>query len=414
MEFFMEQTLETNAAGLLDGVTDIIRQYEARWQKTGEKYNIFKVAGIACKELIMCRVLADLLNPQGKHCQGGRYLSLFWEAITSKLPAGLALDVEHTRVATERVTDKGRRIDIALEDGKIFVPVEVKIEAPDQQNQLVDYFDFAKTKNGNNHVPVLYLTLDGHEPPDHSKDGLSENDYVRLSFKDDIIAWLEACAQDKTTETTMETPMETPTPVRENLKQLTAAVKSLCGKSEDTEMEEAIFKLVTKDDDSVRAALAISGVTDFRGMVLKTFTDTVLPLVKASFPSAVMTNGSNYDYDWHYIEIPVREGNYLLQVNYDWTSVWLSASASNKTDSTSQEWVNLNKKMKELLKFEGESVPKERYVWRGEDISWPSLESYVYNDELNLYFAHLSKVPPQEIADRIVSIVRELESADKG
>jgi hypothetical protein len=35
----MEQTLETSTAQLLDGVTGIIKGYEARWQKTGEKYN---------------------------------------------------------------------------------------------------------------------------------------------------------------------------------------------------------------------------------------------------------------------------------------------------------------------------------------------------------------------------------------
>jgi hypothetical protein len=66
--------------------------------------------------------------------------------------------------------------------------------------------------------------------------------------------------------------------------------------------------------------------------------------------------------------------------------------------------------MKELFKFEGESVPEERLVWRGEDISWPSLDSYVNNDETDLYLAHLSKLSPQEVADRIIGIARELES----
>jgi hypothetical protein len=401
----MEQTLETNAARLLNGVTDIIRRYEAQWQKTGEKYNLFKVADIARDEVIMCRVLADLMNPQGKHGQGSRYFRLFWETIASKLPIRLALDIKRTRVATEYVINENRRIDIALEDGKVFVPIEVKIRAGDQPKQVADYFAFAKTKNRNNHIPVLYLTLDGHEPSDFSKADLGKNDYVLLSFKDDILAWLEACARENTLETTI--------PVRENLRQLIAAVKSLCGKSEDAEMENAIFKLVTKDDDSVRAALAISGVSSFRAQVLKAFTGPILALVKASFPNAVMPNGDS-GFDWYYMEIPIREGNYLLQVNYDWTSAWLSTSDSCKTDSASQEWANLNKKMKELFKFEGESAPKERLVWRGEDISWTSLDSYVNNDERDLYLAHLRQLSPQEVADRIVSIARELEAVGEG
>jgi hypothetical protein len=70
----------------------------------------------------------------------------------------------------------------------------------------------------------------------------------------------------------------------------------------------------------------------------------------------------------------------------------------------------LNKKIQELFKFEGESVPQGWIVWRGEDIAWPSLESCVNNDKPDLYLAHLSRVSPREAADRIVSIVWALES----
>ena len=173
-------------------------------------------------------------------------------------------------------------------------------------------------------------------------------------------------------------------------------------------MEDAIFKLITKDDDSIKAALAISGVTGFRGRVLKVFKSTVLALVKASFPDATMSK-ETFGYDWHYIEFPIREGNYLLQVNYDWTVIWLEASNSCKTDSASQEWVNLNKKMEDMFKVEFKLTPKDRLVWRGEDISWPSLDSYVNNEERDLYLAHLSKLSPQEVADKIIDIARELE-----
>jgi hypothetical protein len=156
----MEHTLETNAAQLLNGVTGIIKRYEAQWQKTGEKYNIFKVADIARKEVIMCRVLADLMNPQGKHGQGNRYLRLFWKIIASKLPSSMVLDIEHTRVTTECVINENRRIDITLDDDKIFVPIEVKIGAGDQRKQLTDYFTFAKTQNQKNRTNISrYSTL---------------------------------------------------------------------------------------------------------------------------------------------------------------------------------------------------------------------------------------------------------------
>jgi hypothetical protein len=90
---------------LLNGVTGIIKGYEAQWQKTGEKYNIFEITGIKDDEVKVCRVLADLMNPKGAHGQGSRYLRPFWETIAPKLPGLPALDIEHTKVTFDRLTE---------------------------------------------------------------------------------------------------------------------------------------------------------------------------------------------------------------------------------------------------------------------------------------------------------------------
>jgi hypothetical protein len=389
----MEQTLESNAARLLDGVTDIIKRYEEDWQKTGEKYNIFKVAGIAHKEVIMCRVLADLLNPQGKHGQGSRYLRLFWETIAPKLPEKFPLDVEHTKVTAEYIIDENRRIDITLEDGKVFVPIEVKIWAPDLSRQAADYFDFAKTKN-ECHVPVLYLTVDGHEPSAVSKADMGKDDYVSLSFKQDILAWLEACAKENATEAVI--------PLRENLKQLIAAVKSLCGKSEDAEMENEIFKLVTKDDDTVRAALAISGATDFGDKAREAFKEAVLPLVKKACPNAVYTPAEG----WFMIQVEIMGGNYVLDVDYDWKSFGIEVCVDEKERNRQVE----KRMAEEMAKYINQtSTPGDAVFAIYGTSRYPSLESV---DE-KLYFYRLCKVyieHPQEVADRIISIANTLES----
>ncbi|MDR1352810.1 MAG: PD-(D/E)XK nuclease family protein [Treponema sp.] len=336
----IHQSPEKTAGQLLADVSGIIKEYEAKWQKTGEKYNIFKVADIAHKEVIMCRVLADLLNPQGKHCQGSRYLRLFWETIAPKLPEKLPLDIEHTKVTAEYVINENRRIDIALKDGKVFVPIEAKIWAGDQPRQVADYFAFAKTKNKDVHVPVLYLTVDGHEPSDFSKAGVSKNDYVLLSFKQDILAWLEACARENATEAVV--------PVRENLKQLIAAIKSLCGKSEDAEMEDAIFKLVTQSDDSVRAALAISGAMDFDRRALDAFKGPVTELVgKACADTEYLEEEG-----WYYLNVPIKGGRYWFEMNYLWDKACVQAA--NAADAAGAEGKALYEKMSEL--FGGEAV----------------------------------------------------------
>ena len=38
------------------------------------EYNIFSVLNVSDKEVIMCRMLADLLNPRGQHEQGDIFL----------------------------------------------------------------------------------------------------------------------------------------------------------------------------------------------------------------------------------------------------------------------------------------------------------------------------------------------------
>ena len=385
----MEQTLETNAAQLLNGVTDIIKRYEEEWQKTGEKYNLFKVARIAHKEVIICRVLADLMNPQGKHGQGSRYLKLFWKAI--KLPGSIALNPDHTRVTTEHSTDKNRRIDIVLEDGKIFVPIEVKIRAGDQPNQIADYFECAQPKNGGVEVPVLYLTLDGHEPADAEK---VKGKYVKLSFKDNVLPWLEACARENTPETTI--------PVRENLRQLIAAIKSLCGQMEDAEMEDAIFKLVAQSEDSVKAALAICGAAGlFDQKVKEQFKGPITTLVKKVFPDAEYEpEGTD---NWYSIDIPIKQGKYNLWVNYDWKGLLVGErSADVKTDKA------LAEKMSELTGDSGTSWGT--FIWANkEGMMYHSLSSadeklYLYE----LYKRYSEK--PQEVADKIISIAQALEA----
>jgi hypothetical protein len=391
----MEQTLEKNAAGLVDGVTNIVKCHEAKDRESGRKFNLFKVAGIAHKEVIMCRVLADLLDPQGKHCKGSLFLRLFWDAIAPKLRDCPALDIEHTKVTPEYVIDENRRIDITLEDGTIFVPVEVKIWAGDQSRQVADYFAFAQTKNNTARIPVLYLTIDGHGPSDFSKADTGKDDYVCLSFKDDILPWLEACLREEAAEKTV--------PVRENLKQLIAAIKSLCGKSEDAEMENEIFKLVTQSDDTGRAALAIRNAADFDSKAREAFKGPIAERVSKEWH-----DGAEYleeEIGWHEIWLPIKNGNYEFHINYLWDKAFVAVAQG--ADNVSPEEKNaLYEKMSGL--FGLRPKPDSGSVWYSEGLLWPSFT----RDEL--YKFHLCKLyteRPREAVDRIVSIARELENA---
>lgn len=47
-------------------------------------------------------------------------------------------------VTAEYAIDDERRIDIVIEIGSYFLPIEVKIYAADQKSQCFDYYQYAK------------------------------------------------------------------------------------------------------------------------------------------------------------------------------------------------------------------------------------------------------------------------------
>ena len=152
---------------LLGSVSATVREFEARYQETGETYNIFKAKGIEEKETILCSVIANLLNPNGTHGRGSLYLKHFMKAINPLIGQADTLNLARTRVTTEYsidVNDKRRRIDIAIDDARVFIPIEVKIKHREGEGQLADYAAFSRKMNaGSGFGRVLFLTPDGRE-----------------------------------------------------------------------------------------------------------------------------------------------------------------------------------------------------------------------------------------------------------
>jgi trehalose-6-phosphate synthase len=189
--------------------------------------------------------------------------------------------------------------------------------------------------------------------------------------------------------------------VRENLKQLIAAVKSLCGKSEDAEMEDEIFKLVTKDDDAMRAALAIRGAMDLKQRALDAFKGPITELVQKAFPNAEYIEEDG----WYYLGLPVRNGNFWLEVNYLWDKICLEIPDDAEPSSEAEK-----KALYEVMgkHFNQRSTSNNgRLLWFSEETVWPGFA------EDGLYQFHLYKLyaeHPQEFADRIIAIARALES----
>ena len=173
-------------------------KYDELAAVTGEHFNVFSILRIKRKEVIThTPMLAELLNPHGSHHQGAAFLKLFLERC---IEAQEYTNPETFRVRSEERTDQGQ-FDILLEKEKeACIVIENKIDAEDQVSQLNRYYQDARKRFPDNQIKLIYLTLDGSAPDEKSLKAVngqgrdvSVDDVIRISYREDIIHWLEEC-----------------------------------------------------------------------------------------------------------------------------------------------------------------------------------------------------------------------------
>lgn len=165
-------------------------------------YSVFNVLGLSEDERAMCRVLADLLDPEGSHGQGALFLRSFIKRVLRLRPGDME-SIDGLRVFRERDAN-GRRIDITIEGPGTFIPIEAKIWAGDQQAQCFDYLAYARRHDHETKLYYLKPCRPEREedawPSGRSlkaadgTDALRREDVVPIFFKEDIVPWLESVA----------------------------------------------------------------------------------------------------------------------------------------------------------------------------------------------------------------------------
>ena len=191
----MEEQLQKNEL-LLRETNTLIRHYDEIRKINGEDFNVYSLLGLEHAEnKTHSNFLAELLNPKGSHHMGNVFLKLFLEALSHH-----EIDLDTASVQVEKnigiintKNSTGGRIDIFIEDSKgNTISIENKIYAGDQDQQLKRYYNYNTAKN-----TVYYLTLFGSDASAASKRDLKANeDYQLISYKDDILNWLEACKKE--------------------------------------------------------------------------------------------------------------------------------------------------------------------------------------------------------------------------
>ncbi len=184
---------------LLSRINSIVSSQKEKSSALSERFNIFQVLNITTDEVrLHSKFLAELLDPKGSHEKGSIFLNRFLELTGSTglfNPDLVNVTVEY-QIGPVTLTTGGR-IDILIQDSnENSIIIENKIYAGDQENQLLRYFNFAKTleKRGAQ-FKLLYLTLFEKNASDYSLgEDLKHEDYHKISYQETIINWLEDCS----------------------------------------------------------------------------------------------------------------------------------------------------------------------------------------------------------------------------
>ena len=225
-------------------------QQEERNRK-GENYNLFSILSIERYELKHSALIANLLDPKGSHGCGDAFLRAFFEIALK----GTAYPFESSTPpdsCTEYYTgpiadDTGGRIDILVKSSRYGLIIENKIYAGDQDKQLTRYDNYGKETFGAGGYLLVYLTLYGYDASKESTATKSAEEvgYLRLSYAEDILRWLEQCVRLADNK-----PL-----VRESLNQYIRTIKQLTYQDMNQENIEKIIDLAV-DHPEVVATLS--------------------------------------------------------------------------------------------------------------------------------------------------------------
>jgi len=234
---------------LLDKISSINEKDEERLKKSGEKFNIFEELKLKKAEWVHSRVLATLLDPCGSHGKGNLFLKKFLEIIAKKHETnaetnedekgevGEKFSIKGVKVQEEKSLDGGRPdIIITNQDCKKII-LENKIDAKEGNEQLKRY-------SKEEPIHLIFLTLGGRK----SKKKGGKFSYIRMSYKKDILEWLEWCKKES-----IDNPI-----LNGILTQYILLIKQITGQPGGIDMEEKIIDAIINDSKYVSAAFDIA------------------------------------------------------------------------------------------------------------------------------------------------------------
>ena len=295
-----------NLHNLLNDINDILKKECIKKEESllrGERFNIFEICGVDHFEVMHSKIISSFLNPKASHGQKEKFLRMFLDLLED----ATAIDILSANVYTEYVIDNGR-IDILIEDRNNHgIIIENKIYASDGNEQLKRYDTFAKNKYSKGKYTIYYLTLDGHEP---SKGSARNVEYKIISYRNDILSWLELCIKESAT-----TPL-----IRETLVQYYNHLKQLMNLDMEAVNKDELLKAMAKNAEAVAAIC--NAQNEYKQYVYQTY-------VRPRFESFAKKHQLLYE------ELNISEygnkGFYFHKEEWKSAAIWIYTDRKNDT-----------------------------------------------------------------------------------
>lgn len=250
----MEDTIQL----LLKYCRNLMDDYEHKIIITGDDYNLFSILGHTSEELVHSKMIASLLDLNGKHHMGHKFLDAFIEEV------GIGKDIfdsAHSSVKTEYPIGKinnlsdcpdGGRIDIVISDKNGHnIIIENKVYAKDQYRQLIRY-----NQHKSYGIPILYLTPTGKTPAKFSYS--SENielkkdvDFKCISYDNHICGWLVRCLK-----------LDLPDTIKSIILQYLNIVNKITNQTRRNEMKEEIVNYIVNDSHNLDVVFEINNLIE--------------------------------------------------------------------------------------------------------------------------------------------------------
>lgn len=217
-------------------------------------------------EMSLSYCFATLLDPNGKHGQGNRYMRLFCDHFLKEVEWIRPDDLPDIRVITEHQTHTQRRLDLFIEIRDIgIIGIENKPWAADQDQQLIDYATYLE-RHGRNWILLYFCNSDPSEESiteEKRKTYEDTKNFAQISF-DQITDWLQECLNETR-----------PTIVRTFIEELTKYISESINGEYDMDEQNAVKKTILDNNtNNLTSAFAITlALSDIKEDLLKKLRD---------------------------------------------------------------------------------------------------------------------------------------------